>query len=241
MPRISPLTTLGTLALTGGGALLAAYLLGKFPAYCSYRRAFLSFAGLCGFAAGATLLNLAFPLLYQPPYTTLLNAAWLTLSEALSAYLLWGARGLKETAGLLVLFGTTGVLLIGNAWPLIPAPPPLIELAAAWAATGTMYVLPSRFLWRRYLSRCLVARRPSTFTLQRALSIMAGYATCTALLFVALFWQGRHPVSLRSAFVWAGAYYAGITLLGLGSVTLYTQYRRGRFQRWLSREQQQPG
>lgn len=241
MPRISLLAPLGTLALIGSGALLAAYLLGKFPAYRSYRRAFLSFAGLCGFAAAATLLNLAFPLLYLPPYNTLLNVAWLTLSVALIAYLLWGARGLKETAGLLVLLGTTGMLLIGNALPLIPAPPPLIEVAAAWAALGTAYVLPFRFLWHRCLRRSFVTRRPSTYTLKRALWIMVGYATCAALLFVALYWHGRYPVSLLSAFAWAGAYYVGITLLSLWSVTFYTLYRRGRFQRWLSMEQQQLG
>jgi len=71
--------------------------------------------------------------------------------------------------------------------------------------------------------------------------LTAGYATCTVLTFVALFWQGRHPFALLSAFVWVGAYYAGMTLLSLGSVTVYTLYERGRLRRWLSTDQQQLG
>jgi len=136
------------MALIGGGALLAAYLLGRSPAYRPYRRACVSFAGFCGFAGVATFLNLTFPLLNQQPYDTFVNVAWLALSVALSAYLLWGARGMKETAGLLIPLGSTAMVLIGNIWPLLPAPPPFIELAAIWAALGTVYVLPYWFLWR---------------------------------------------------------------------------------------------
>ena len=49
----------------------------------------------------------------------------------ISVYLLWGARGLKASGGLLIILGSTAIVLIGNALPLLPAPPPLIELAAA--------------------------------------------------------------------------------------------------------------
>jgi len=241
--RLSPLasliTPLAAMALVGGVFLLAAYLLGRFPAYRPFRRACLGFAGQSGFACVATILTFMVPLLNQQPYVTVLNEAWLALSAALTAWLLWGAHGRQESAGLLLLLVPTALLLIVTAWPTLPAPPPLIEVAAAWAALGTVYVLPCWFLWRRYLSRSVVTRRPSTFTLKKALLIMAGYATCTALLCAALFWQGRHPVSLLAATVWAGAYYAGITLLVVGGCTLRALHRRGCFQRWLSKEQQQ--
>lgn len=244
-PRLSPLasliTGLSAMALVGGAALLAAYLLGRFPAYRPYRRACLGFAGFCGFACIATILNFIVPLLDQQPYVTLLNEAWLALSVALTAFLLWGTRGRRESAGLLLLLVPTVLLLVMNAWPLLPAPPPLIEMAAAFAAIGTGYALPFWLLWRRFLSWYSVARKASTFTLRRALLITAGYAACTAFLFAALFWQGRHPIALLSAFGWAGAYYLGITLLSCGSVTIRSLYRRGCFQRWLSKEQQQLG
>ena len=240
-PRVPLILGITAITLVGGAALLAAYLLGKSPAYRPCRRACVGFAGFCGFAGIATLLQLAFPLLYQQPYETLLNVGWLALSVGLSVYLLWGARGLKESGGILIILGSTAMMLTLNAWPLLPAPPPLIELAAAWAALGTAYILPYWFLWRKYLSRYIVTRRASTLTLKLALLIMAGYATCTALLFVALFWHGRHPSALLTALAWAGAYYVGITLLSFGSVTVRTLHRRGCFRRWLSLEQQQLG
>lgn len=120
--------------------------------------------------------------------------------------------------------------------PLLPAPPSLTEVAAAWATLGTVCVLPLRFLWHRYSRRFVVAdsRTTSAFTLKLALCLMAGYATCTGLLFVALFWHGRRPSALPSAFAWAGAYWVGIALLSLGAVTIRTLHRRGYFQRWLS-------
>lgn len=239
-PRISLMIGLAAIALVGGAALLAAYLLGTSPAYRHCRRACLSFAGFCGFAGIATLLQAAFPLLYQQPYAIFLNVGWLALSIALSAYLLWGARGPKESGGLLIILGATAIVFLGNAWPLLPARPPLLELAAALSAIGTVYVLPCRVLWRRYLSRYVVTRRPSTFTLKRALLIMAGNATCTVLLFVALYWQGRHPVSLLATTAWAGAYYIGITLLIVGGFAVCALHRHGYFQRWL-REQEQLG
>lgn len=240
-PRVSEITGLVAIVLVGGVALLAAYLLGKSPAYRPCRRASVSFAGFCGFAGVATLLQLAFPFLYQQPYEIFLNVGWLALSVGLSAYLLWGARGPKESGGLLIILGSTAMILLGNAWPLLPAPPPLIELAAAWAAIGTVYALPCWYLWRKYLRGYFVTRKASTFTLKLTLLIMAGYGTGTTLLFVALFWQGRHPVALLSAAAWAGAYYIGITLLSLGDVAARTLHRRGYFQRWLSQERQQLG
>jgi hypothetical protein len=239
--RVSLIVGVIVIALVAGAALLAAYLLGKFPAYRPYRRACASFAGFSGSAAVATLLQLAFPRLNQQPYEVVLNLGWLALSVALSLYLLWGARGLKASGGLLIILGSTAMILIGNAWPLLPAPPPLIEVAAAFVAIGTGYALPYWFLWRRYLSRYFLTRRASIFTLKLAMLITAGYATCTALLFAALFWQGRHPVALLSAFAWAGAYYIGITLLSCGSVAIRSLHRRGYFQRWLYLERQQLG
>ena len=242
-PRLSPLasliTGLSAMALVGGAALLAAYLLGRFPAYRPYRRACLGFAGFCGFACLATVLNFIVPLFNQQPYVTLLNVAWLALSVALSAYLLWGARGRRESSGLLLLLVPTGLLLVMDAWPLLPPPPPLIEVAAAFVAIGTGYALPFWLLWRRYLSRYFLTRKASTFTLKVALLITVGDAACTAFLFATLFWQGRHPTALLSAFAWAGAYYLGITLLSCGGVIIRSLYRRGYFDRWLSKEQQQ--
>lgn len=239
--RISLIIALATMTFVGGAALLAAYLFGKSPAYRPFRRTCVGFAGFCGFAGAATLLQLAFPLLYQVPYEAFLNIGWLALSAVLSGRLLWGARGPKESGALLILLGPTLLFLLGNSWPLLPAPPSFIEMIAAWAAFGTAYVLPFWYLWRRYLSRFFLTSRAVTLTLKLSLLIMAVDATCAALLFGVLFWHGRHPSALPSAFAWAGAYYIGITLLSLGGLAVRTLYGRGYFQRWLKVEQQQLG
>lgn len=228
--------SIAVLAIVGGGALLAAYIVGKIPAARPFQRALISFTCLCGVAIAATILQVVLPPLNEQPFTSWLGVTGLTASAAISTCLLLGAQGRKESAALLLILGATVFTLVISAWPLLPALPPLTDLFAAWAATGTVFVLPYRFI-RRCLTRRLAIGRSETFTAKMALSMTAGYAVAF-LAFTALAWRGLHPALLPPAFAWAGAGYGAVTLLNIAVLYGYTFYVRGRLQRWLRPEEE---
>jgi hypothetical protein len=228
---------LTVLTLVGGGTLLAAFLAGKTPGARPFQRALISFACLCGLSILAAILQAIFAPHNEQPFTAWLNLACLSLSSAISACLLYFAQGRKESAGLLILLGATVFTLLMSAWPLLPALPPLTNLLAAWATTGTAYVLPYRFA-RHRLTRRLEPGRPALFTMKKALLMTAFFATVATLAFTALAWHGLHPALLPRSFAWGGAGFGGITLLDIAVLYGYALYRRGGFQRWLRPEQE---
>jgi hypothetical protein len=225
-----------TMTLIGCAALVAAHLARKSRRYRSYRSACISFACLSLLAAAGTLLQVALPICNQQPYATWLNVSFLALAGAISASFLCVAHGRHETTSLSLILAPTLMLLVGDIWPALPAPPPLTELAAAYTALGTVLVLPYWLAWRLLHQR--LTGRPSPFTLRRALGFSGLYGACAIVLFVALCWHGHHPTSLPSAFGWAGVANVVVALLLSAGISIYALYRRGRLQRWLSEEQQ---